>query len=226
MHKIQSVVTNDVETGGLNPTKNPMCSIALSSFSLADGKQISKYSTFIKPYANLTYEDAAMKYNGITYAQLNAGKDIKTVVKDLCEEFEKANTARTHTKKPVLMGHNDGFDLGFILFAFDYCKVDISKYLHCNMNHKGEMVPFVYDTMWLSRMTWGADEAMSKYNLTACCEKAGVSLTDAHDAANDVAASEALFIYFMNRLRTGGGEIGGDHIEGVKKTRLRDYFQI
>lgn len=223
-HKIQSVISIDVETGGLSPTKNPICSVALTSFSLENGVEISKFETFVQPYADLAYDDKAMEYTGIKYTQLNAGLSIKDTVKKLCEHFELANIARTHTKKPALLGHNILFDIGFIMKAFSHCRVDISKYLDCKEDGNGNMIPAHYDTMWLSRMKWGADESMTKYNLGACCEKAGVALTDAHNAMNDVVATKELFLYFMNGLRNDSGAVG----QGVEqiKTRPRKHFQF
>lgn len=223
-HKIQSVIALDCETGGLNCIKNAMCSVAVSSFSLFDGTEISRYETFIQPYSDLTYDDAAMKYTGITFAQLHSGLPIKEAVKELCNQFEIANTAKTHTKKPILLGHNIGFDIGFIMKAFNFCKVDISKYLSCTMDGNGNMIPSYFDTMWLSRMKWGGDESMTKYNLGVCCEKGGVALTDAHNAMNDVVSTKELFISFMNGLRSSGGIVGPG--EQLIKNRPRKYFQI
>lgn len=224
MHKMQSIITIDCETGGLSPIKNPICSVALSSFSLINGVEISKYETFVQPYGDLAYEDKAMEYTGITYSQLNSGLPIKEVVKELCNQFEIANIARTHTKKPALLGHNILFDIGFITKAFLHCRVDISRYLDCKIDGSGNQIPAHFDTMWLSRMKWGWDESMAKYNLNACCEKAGVVLTDAHNAMNDVIATKELFLYFMNNIRSEGGEV--QSVENVIKHRPRKYFQL
>lgn len=224
MHKIQSVICIDCETGGLSPTKNPITQIALVSFSLADGKEISRYQTYIEPYGDLEYKDEAMQYTGITYSQLlNEGRPIKTVVSELIQEFQKANIAKTHTKKPALMGHNIIFDIGFISYAFKYCKADISKVLDCKEDGYGNYIPSHYDTMWLARMKYGHDESMVKYNLTACCDRVGVSLTDAHDAMNDVLATKDLFLSFMKDLRQ---ESSHNKESLLKVDRPRNHFSF
>lgn len=224
-HKIQSAICIDCETGGLSALKNPMCSIAMISFGLYDGKELGRYESYIKPYGDLSYEEKAMQYTGITYAKLNTGKTIKEVVTDLCEQFSLANPFG-HTKKPILVGHNIMFDIQFITYAFNLCRVDISKYLDCKEDALGNPYPSYFDTMWLSRMKWGGDESMIKYNLDACCTKANVSLTDAHDAMNDVVATKDLFIHFMNGLRTSGNDLQQGNEGDIIKHRVRKHFQF
>ena len=203
MENTGNIIVIDCETGGLLCRKNPITQIALQSFRLDTLEVISRYDSFIQPYNNLLLEDAAMKYTGITLGQLENGKLIQKVVEDLSIEFTKANTANSYTKKPILVGHNIPFDIGFICYAFNYCKVDISKYLDCKEDAWGNKQPVYQDTMWLSRNKWANDPKMTKFNLGACCEKAGIELTDAHAAQNDVTATKSLFIYHLNHLRSG-----------------------
>ncbi len=198
-----SFITLDFESGGLSPRKNPVTQVALQSYKIGTFEKISEFESYVQPYANLVLEDAAMKYTGITHMQLNSGITVKEMVQKLCEEFTKANYNNERNKKPILLGHNIMFDIGFLCYAFDYCKVDISKYLDCKEDHKGTMIPVYVDTMTFSRLKWGNDEKMSNYKLQTCCEKGKVSLMDAHSAMNDVQATSDLFIQFINNLRTG-----------------------
>lgn len=218
---IQSFIVLDCETGGLNPTKNPMCSVACSSYNLKDGQIISKFESFVQPYGDLEYEEGAMKWHGITFAQMNSGLPIEEIVEKLCEEFKKANLGG-HTTKPALVGHNIGFDIGFIMKGFSFCRIDISKYLACNLDGNGNYIPATgLDTMWMSRLKWGSDPTM-KYNLNSCCTKAGVSLMDAHNAANDVAATSDLSLKFMNDLRSYNNVA----VAYIVQNRPRKHFQI
>lgn len=219
-HQIFSAIILDCETGGLNPNIEATCSVSLTSISLLDGTEISKYTSFIKPYGNLQYHQKAMDFTGITMVQLMKGKDVKQVVADLIEEFKKAHIAKGAVK-PVLVGHNIGFDIGFIQKMFDFCKADYSKLLSCNLDGYGHYVPQSFDTMWLSRMKYNIDLAMQKYTLTACCEKNGIALTDAHDAANDVLSTKEMFLLYMNQLRNNS-----EGSAAVKKERKRDYWKI
>ncbi len=219
-HQIHTIAILDSETGGLIPTKNPMCSIGISSFSCLDGSDIGNYHSLIQPYANLVYEDKAMAYHGIKYGELLKGKSIKQVVADLCEEFIKANLQRGRTTKPILAGHNIGFDIGMLQYAFTHCKVDISKFLSCYTDGFGNQVPHSIDTRWLSTMKYGGDMSMDNYKLSYCCEKNGISLSDAHNAANDVASTKQMLILYMNQLRSN---IAG---EGIERKRIREHFKL
>ena len=218
---INSVICLDIESGGLNPAKNPITQIAYQAFELDNYKPILEFSTYVQPYANLELEDAAMKYTNITYAQLANGMDSKSVVKKMCEDFANANTAKTHTKKPILLGHNIGFDIGFIQYLFVMQKVDLGKYLDTNKNYLGQEVPKYYDTLLLAKQKWADDEKMIKYNLTACCQKAGVEITDAHHAMNDVKATKELFFYLTNTLRSNKASEGN-----TEHTRVRNHFKF
>lgn len=221
---INAVIVIDCETGGLNPAKNPVTQIAYQAFELDSYKPILEWSSYIKPYdTSLQYEKAALDYTGITMSMLeNEGLPIKDVVAKMCEDFSKANT-NGHTKKPIMLGHNIGFDIGYIHAMFKFCKADLGKYFSSNKNCLGEEIPQYYDTLLMSKQKWANDPKMTKYNLSACCSKAGVEITDAHHAMNDVKATKELFFYLTNGLRSGSTEATEDTIQ---HTRFRNHFQF
>lgn len=220
---INSVFSIDFETGGLNPKLNPATQVAYQAFELDSYKPILEFSSFIQPYNNLKLEDEAMKFTGITYQQLANGMDSKEIVDKLCEDFKVGNTSGSHTKKPVLLGHNIGFDIGFLCYLFNLYKVDIGKYLACNKNYMGHEIPASIDTILLAKQKWANDPKMTKFNLSACCQKAGIEITDAHNAMNDVKATKELFFYFTNTLRSGSSQ---GTTESTKHTRVRNHFQF
>ena len=222
MHKTHNYIIADCETGGLSHLKNPITQIALQTVNGSDFSEISRFDTFVIPYGGLTLEDQAMKFTGITHVMLQRGMEAKDVVKSLTEEFQKANTGG-YTKKPILVGHNIQFDIGFITSIFRHCKTDLSKLLAGTTDAHGNFYPAFIDTMWLSRMKYGYDESMTKFNLGACCEKRGVDLTDAHSAQNDVTATRELFIALTMDMRNGGN---GSQGELLKESRTRDTFKF
>ena len=219
--KRNNIICLDFETGGFKCDKNAVTQVAVQSFEIDTFKEISRYSSYVAPYNDLTYEDKALEMTGITMKMISEGEDIKVVVKDLIEQFKLANTAKTHTKKPTLLGHNIMFDIAFLQYIFKYCKEDLSKYIECKEDAYGKQVPLFFDTMLMSRLKWGVDEDMTSFNLSACCQKAGIDIFDAHDAQNDVTATRELFIYFTNHLRTGSGTS-----EESNKARFRETFEI
>jgi DNA polymerase III epsilon subunit-like protein len=223
---INSVVVFDCETGGLDSapdpkdkTINPITQIALQSFELTDFKEINRYQDYVLPYDNPVYDDKALAYTGITLQLLHLkGKQIKEVVKNLCSKFEEANTARSKIKKPILLGHNILFDIGFLQYAFYFCKVDLSKYIQVQERGYNKGMPVFFDTMWMMRQRFAGEDI--KYNLGECCRIMGVDLTDAHDAMNDVTATKELFVKLVRGMRSDGGE------ETQKQQKQRIKFQF
>lgn len=216
-----NIICLDFETGGLESNKNPITQVALQSFEISTLKEISRYKSYVQGYDELEYVQKALDVTGITFKQINEGKEVSDIVNDLCEEFKKANPSGSHTKKPVLLGHNIAFDISFLQYIFKKCKVDLSKYLQCQKDYKGDPIPLFYDTMLLSRMKWADDKEMTSFNLSSCCSKAGVDLVDAHDAHNDVTATRELFEYFTRNLRNDYTGQGSSSI-----ARVRDTFEI
>ena len=76
--------------------------------------------------------------------------------------------------------------------------------------------------MYFSKMMYGltGDEKMT---LGATCERAGIRLTDAHGAMNDVEATAEYFRYCVQRLRAEG-EITAT--ERKKRRRGNDFFEF
>jgi DNA polymerase III alpha subunit (gram-positive type) len=216
-----NIICIDFETGGLDARKNPITQVAVQSFDISNLKEISRYKSYVQNYDDLEYVQKALDVTGITMKQINQGLSIQEVVKDLIVEFKKANTANSHTKKPVLLGHNVGFDISFLQYIFKHCKEDLGKYINCQKDYKGDPIPLFYDTMLMARLKWGGDATMTSFTLASCCEKAGVDLIDAHDAHNDVTATRELFEYFVRLMRQES-----DGIQTKSISRIRDTFEI
>lgn len=201
----QSVICFDFETGGLNnKTRNhaiefPITEVALVTFNLETFEEISRYQTLVRPYNNLTLSAGAQEVTGLTPEMLwSEGREIKLVVKEMIDEFKKGGTnARS---RPILLGHNVPFDMGFLHYAFQDQGKNANDYIH-------EMQ---LDTLVMSKMTW---PDKTRYNLAACMEYAGVQLIDAHRAMNDVLGTKMLFQHITTRMRNNAGG-GGGSVEG------------
>ena len=63
---------------------------------------------------------------------------------------------------------------------------------------------------------------MNKFNLTACCEQAGIQLIDAHRAMNDVEANKQLHEYLIKSLRNSNVQNVGNN----DTTTVRQTFQF
>ena len=109
------------------------------------------------------------------------------------------------------------FDVAMLSAAFEYSsygrKYDLFTYIQEQ----------TLDTMYFSKMMYGlpGDEKMT---LGARCERAGIRLTDAHGAMNDVEATAEYFRYCIQRLRATGDVASS----AEKKTRRRgnEFFEF
>jgi len=221
--KINPIIVIDCETGGLSPIKNPITQIAYEAFQLDDYEMLGEYSSYIKPYNNLVLEQGAMDITGITPEKLDKeGIDIKVAVKKMCEDFQRFNVAG-YRKKPILVGHNVGFDVGFITYAFNFCKVDIGKFLDCNQDAHGNNIPKYIDTIGLAKSNWGAEAEDIKYNLTACTKKACLEQFEAHSALSDVRATTGLFLFFVEKMRENNESVKS---LVTRENTVRKHFQF
>jgi DNA polymerase III alpha subunit (gram-positive type) len=182
----------DVETGGLNCMNNPITQFAAIVLDYNTLKEVDRFETFVKPYDNLKIEPKVLELTMLSMSDINSGLSISDFVKTLISLLKNnRGTARGDFGRLVCVGHNTFFDLQFITYALAHEGHDIFDYIQDS---------FV-DTMLLSKMTWGIT-GTEKLKLGICCEKAGISLVDAHSAMNDVHATVGLLRFFVNRMRS------------------------
>lgn len=207
--KINSYTIFDFETGGLDPKKNPMTELAMLSIKGDTLEEIDRFSLLVKPFdPALVYDDKALDVTGITVDMLlSQGVDIKEVRKRVEEHFEKVNIHKGPGYKAYLVGHNPGFDDGFLGQLQAYTKIDLSKYVMNSKNYAGGFNFTYLDTIIPAKMAYGDDETMENFKLGTVVDKAGIALTDAHRAMNDVIATKDLLIEFIKKLRSTGGDM-------------------
>jgi DNA polymerase III epsilon subunit-like protein len=199
----------DCETGGFDYEKNPITQIALLTI---DGKTLEekdRFETYIKPYDDLVITKDALNITGLKMSDIQKGLDKKEAVDVLMKYFKKNVVNNRRENRPVLVGHNVQFDIGFIFYLFESCKKDLFS--------------FVSDsslcTMVQAKMCFPDTDSLK---LEKVCEQAGIKLNDAHKAMNDVIATTELFRYFTSKLRSSGGT-SKVNIEN-KKSRLKFQF--
>lgn len=243
--KLSNYIVIDCETGGLDKKNNEhainhsITQIACLGIYQDTLQEIGRYETYIsgiecKILNNNTQEDIINNYKGygdkhvyqiqaLLSTNINIdilkekGKHIKQVVKELSEIFTNFHYGNNYSK-PIIVGHNVTYDIPFISYAFELCKVDLSKFLS-GYWYKGTFQPNYFDTMWLSRAK-SIDENL-KHNLTDTCKRYNVELIDAHSAMNDVIATKELFVNFLLMLRNNSINIGSQQVE-----RFRENFKF
>lgn len=235
MSKSNDIIVIDVETGGFNPRKNPITQIAAKGFRSDTFEEIFSFSCYIKPYNNLEIEESALNATGVNITDVLNGLKINDAISELQSNFKKIKDMGSNIKKPILLGHNIGFDIGFLNYAFDSVSENMSKNLDgfnipfhkggkgkdSSENYKEYFIPYFFDTLRIARIMWSNDPTVNKFDLTTCCRKAQLEEFDAHDAMNDVIATKDLFLFFLNKMRNGYS------VELNKEQyRFREFFQF
>jgi DNA polymerase III epsilon subunit-like protein len=219
--KINSYIIIDFETGGLDrkeglhAKKYPVTEFAALAINGVNLQEIIKYDNLVKPYDNsLIYDPQAATATGINRELCEAeGIPLRTLVDDIILVIEEANLYGSKTARPIFVAHNWPFDRGFLMEIFRRAGKDLSKLVNGGWDNFGNFIPQGIDTIELAKNCWAEiTENTTKYNLGACCLKAGVNYVDGHRAMNDVIPTADLFRYFSTRLRSGSGDtVSVDH---------------
>lgn len=223
---VSSFCIMDFETGGLDSKKNPVTEVAMLGITGDTLEEITRFEAYAE-YNYLpagVYSDKAMQVTGILIEDLiEQGMPIKQFVDGVIDTFCQCNAkCQGAYQKVILVGHNFGFDTSFLQQVFTLCKKDLSKYVSGKTDHFGNFQPDYIDTVHLSKMKWQEDDLMENYKLGTVVEKAGLELSDAHRAINDVIANKEVFVSFINDLRYGDGT----GISVKKAARLRNHYHF
>lgn len=206
----------DCETGGLNETENPITQYAAVILDGKSLKEIDRWETFIKPYADLKISKESLDKTMVSMSDINSGITIQDFIKTATKWWDnhrvKAKNREAGRLLPV--GHNIPFDLKFVNWALNYVsKQDIYEW----------MLPNFIDTLPLSKMAFGI-EGNEKINLGASCELAKIKLTDAHGAMNDAESTAELLRWFVKRMRSKKGESSTS--EEKSRKIGQDFFEF
>tara|TARA_R110000765_G_scaffold20317_1_gene52803 strand:- start:22704 stop:23450 length:747 start_codon:yes stop_codon:yes gene_type:complete len=245
--QVNYIVCLDFETGGLSPNDNAVTQVGMEILHPVTFKSIATYASYITPYPQkeigtkkksvgiknkrertdktndlYIYTDKALEYTNITLDKLyKLGKPIDEVMNDMLDMFKKANPDNARNYKPIMLGQNLIFDVGFLQHMAAYCKIDLGKYLDGSKDFFGNFQPNYFDTLHLLKQYYAPDEKVTSHKLGLMADKLGIELVDAHDAMADVKATSGLFEVLMNNMRSSGGD-------GVTSSsvRTRDHFKF
>lgn len=188
-----NLIVLDVETGGLDPTKSPITQVALQVLEPVKLDPTFDFDTFVQPYNNLTIDKKALESSRVSMAQVKTGVTSLELIKYLTTIFKSANKSGKDQTKPILVGHNIGFDFQFLEYLFNFHNKNLYDFIQ----------RIAQDTIWLCRlyeMSLKSDEN-SKFTLAACCDRLGIELHGAHGAPADVEATRLLFTKLIKLLR-------------------------
>ncbi len=212
--KKSNYIVHDCETGGLDPTKNPITQYACVILDYKTLKEVDRFETYVKPYNDLTIEKSALEATMVTMSDIKSGMNHHEFVKAVIDFWEQHRAAgNKEMGRLVSVGQNIPFDHGFLDYVLQLEGKTIWNYFQPN---------FV-DTYCLAKMAWGLT-GTEKLDLGANCERAKIRLTDAHGAMNDVEATADLFRWFVKKVRAKKG----DAVVGETSGRARgtEFFEF
>jgi DNA polymerase III epsilon subunit-like protein len=246
--KIFTAIGLDFETGGLDCTRCACTQVAVQAIRLDTLEVFDRYAAYISPYhkqelgaakrkvlktrhelsrpsERMDYEQVALDYSNLTMDILiRQGVDMKEVAAGIIRFAQKSTLSKGVQCKPILIGQNIAFDIGFLQQLMNYAGLaaEFEKAFAGKKDFWGNFQPLYIDTILLSRLALAGDPSMASYKLELLAERFGIELDDAHDAAADVAATLDIVRVCSARLRSN--EEGG--VTLTKQPKTRDHFKI
>ena len=247
-NRIYTAIGLDFETGGLDPVRCACTQIALEAIRLDTLEVFDRYAAYIAQYCKqelgaarrkvlrskhelaqpterMDYEPRALEYSGITMERLEAqGVDLKEVAGAVLRFAERATLSKGTQCKPVIIGQNITFDIGFLTQLMSYAGLtkEYEKTFAGKTDFYGNFQPLYLDTILLARLALAADTGVTSYKLELVAERLGIELDDAHDAGADVAATLEIVRVCAARMRNSEGAV----TETAPKEKTRNHFLI
>lgn len=248
---IYTAVVLDFETGGLDCTRCACTQIAMQAVRLDTFEVLGRYVNYIAPYDKqplggvpkrkvlktrreveqentaepMDYEPVALNYTGITMELLRSrGVALKQVAAEVIDFVRRHTLSKGPRYKPVLIGQNIPFDVGFLqqMMAYAGLQKEFAQVFAGTTDFHGNFQPHYLDTLDLARLCLAADPEVTSYKLELVAERLGIELDDAHDADADVTATREVAALCGRRLRQNeGADVAQQRIP-----KTRDHFKI
>lgn len=179
-------VVVDLETGGLDPERNPILELACSFLDYEDENLVphKSFSWDVKPQPNLEIDPSSQLLTGIDpLSDIENRTDEKVAIKSFFKEVRKETKTKGCTRA-VLVAHNSVFDNSFLNAAIERHQIKRSPF------H-----PFTtFDTATLGGVAFGHTV------LREACQRADIAYDEqsAHRASYDCEVTALLFCKIVN----------------------------
>ncbi|AML48394.1 ribonuclease T [Coxiella burnetii] len=182
-------VVVDIETGGLEPLKNPLLEIAAVLVEVNKEGQLCQGELFachVLPFEGAALDPASLEITRIDpYHPFRFAVDEKKALQDLFAFVEKAvNVAQC--RRAVLVGHNAHFDLTFIQAAMKRCKLKKSPFHAFTCFDTATLAAIVFGKTVLAKALRAANLPFDK--------------KEAHSAIYDAKCAAELFCKITNQI--------------------------
>ena len=243
----------DFETGGLDCQKCAATQISVHAVRLDTFEVMAVFNKYIYPYQarpdigkpkkkvlrskyeddeemeTLAYEPKALEYSAITMDMLyTQGEELETVCNELMEFFKQYTLTSSKKYKPIFVGQNILFDLGFLQQIMSYCDLwnEVAKIFRGSEDFFGNFQPYYVDTIIFAQLAFCHKAGVPSWSLSNLCEMLGVELDDAHDADADVTATKEVLRLLTVRSRNEDVEGSDGSTVVTKKEKTREHFKI
>lgn len=246
-----TAIVLDFETGGLDCTRCACTQIAMQAVRLDTFEVLGRYVNYIAPYDKqplggvpkrkilktrreveqentaepMDYEPVALNYTGISMELLRSrGVALKQVAAEVIDFVRRHTLSKGPRYKPVLIGQNIPFDIGFLqqMMAYAGLQKEFAQAFAGTTDFYGNFQPHYLDSIALARLCLAAEPDITSYKLELVAERLGIELDDAHDADADVTATRQIVVQCGRRLRQNeGADIAQQRIP-----KTRDHFKI
>lgn len=246
-----TAIVLDFETGGLDCTRCACTQIAMQAVRLDTFEVLGRYVNYIAPYDKqplggvpkrkilktrreveqentaepMDYEPVALNYTGISMELLRSrGVALKQVAAEVIDFVRRHTLSKGPRYKPVLIGQNIPFDIGFLqqMMAYTGLQKEFAQAFAGTTDFYGNFQPHYLDSIALARLCLAAEPDITSYKLELVAERLGIELDDAHDADADVTATRQIIVQCGRRLRQNeGADIAQQRIP-----KTRDHFKI
>lgn len=240
------IIVADFETGGTDPSINPITEFAAVAIDGETFLEIARCSVMFKPnfHPELTvYDEKALEVTHISMEMLETeGVPFLEAFNQIIDFFKKANIngsgiasknratlakggKKTQSTKnqAVLSGHNILFDHGFFQQLFFVASElgsaeTYDDYFAGQYDLYGHFIPEMIDTFPLAK-TYFSDKQTLNHKLGTFAAEFEVELMGAHRAINDVLGSTDIYRILANKIRSKGGS-------ETSAVRIRNDFKF
>jgi DNA polymerase III epsilon subunit family exonuclease len=181
----RELVVLDVETTGTDPKLGDLVEIA--AVKVKDGSVTDRWSTLVNPGRPIV----GNQMHGLTDAD----------VADAPSPAEAVGKALDFIGEALIVGHNVGFDLGFLEEALPAAKFEPGRYI---------------DTLTLAREGY---PEVGQYKLETLSAFFGVDLTQSHRALPDAEATAALLLWFAGDLPSRIDALKSEVADSIRANR-------
>lgn len=242
----------DTETGGLDNQKNGVLQVSMHALRFDTLEIFNQLNFYIRPYDKpakqtkrkvlktkfekeeeekpilMEYTESAEKIHRITldFARDN-GVSPKEAGEKICQFVKDSTITKSKIAKPILIGQNIPFDIGFIqqLGEIGGWYEDFAKLMRSHKDYFGNYQIDYMDTLDIAHLALGHRTDITSYKLEIIAKTLGIELDDAHDADADVTATEEIARNLAVRMRNGNGT-GDFTLTETKKMKTREHFKI